>query len=183
MATGNNIKTKEASASAAGSWVERAELSTINQEINEKKEIADREVLVVFPMGKEKYAISIEKVKEVVKLPPIAPVPQSEDYILGVGNIRGNVIAVTDLARKLNPDIASEVDLDTAYVVVIKDPQVHAGMIVSQVPDTIVVEKNQINTSASVVKNLSADDQFIKGIVKVDGDMIILIDILEMIDN
>ena len=165
------------------SWVERAELSAINEEILEGNEVSDREVLVVFPMGKERYAISIERVKEVVKLPPIAPIPQSEDYILGVGNIRGNVIAVTDLSKRINAEVSNDFDLETAYVVVIKDPVVHAGMSVREVPDTIVVEKKQINTSAAVIKNLAAEDQFIKGIVKVDGDMIILIDVLEMIAN
>ncbi|HCX21963.1 MAG: hypothetical protein CMB80_19595 [Flammeovirgaceae bacterium] len=165
------------------SWVEKAELAALNQEIDDKREIEEREVLVVFPLGKEKYAISIEKVKEVVKLPPIAPIPQSADYILGVGNIRGNVIAITDLAKRLNLDYKSDIDLDASFVIVLKDSLVHAGMVVAQVPDTIVVNKSQINTSAAVIKNLSATDQFIKGIVKVDGDMIILIDILEMIEN
>lgn len=165
------------------SWVERAELSAINDEILEGNDISEREVLVVFPMGNERYAISIEKVKEVVKLPPIAPIPQSEDYILGVGNIRGNVIAITDLSKRINAEVSDDYDLESAYVVVIKDSVVHAGMIVKEVPDTIVVDKKQINTSAAVIKNLAAEDQFIKGIVKVDGDMIILIDILEMIAN
>ena len=41
------------------SWVEKAELAALNQEIDDKREIEEREVLVVFPLGKEKYAISI----------------------------------------------------------------------------------------------------------------------------
>ncbi len=164
-------------------WVEKAELASLNKEITEKRELEERDVLVVFPLGKEKYAISIEKVKEVVKLPPIAPIPQSEDFILGVGNIRGNVIAVTDLAKRLNLDNEADIDMTKAFVIVLKDANVHAGMIVAEVPDTIVVNRSQINTSSAVIKNLSAADQFIKGIVKVDSDMIILIDILEMIEN
>ncbi len=173
----------EQKSTQTASWVEKAELAAFNQDIAEKRQIEEREVLVVFPLGKEKYAISIEKVKEVVKLPPIAPIPQSADYVLGVGNIRGNVIAITDLARRLNLDYNTDIDLASAFVIVLKDPNVHAGMIVAEVPDTIVVNKSQINTSAAVIKNLSASDQFIKGIVKVDGEMIILIDILEMIEN
>lgn len=165
------------------SWVEKAELAALNQDLQEKREIEEREVLVVFPLGKEKYAISIDKVKEVVKLPPIAPIPQSAEYILGVSNIRGNVIAITDLAKRLGLEYETEADLATAFVVVLKDSIVHAGMIVSEVPNTVIVNKSQINTSAAVIKNLSAADQFIKGIVKVEGEMVILIDILEMIDN
>lgn len=168
---------------SSSSWVEKAELAALNQDLAEKREIEEREVLVVFQLGKEKYAISIDKVKEVVKLPPIAPIPQSEDYILGVSNIRGNVIAITDLAKRLGLDLENSIDLATAFVIVLKDAIVHAGMIVSRVPDTVIVNKSQINTSAAVIKNLSASDQFIKGIVKVDGEMVILIDILEMIDN
>lgn len=184
MAIGTNIKSeKTESKGYATSWVDKAELSTINQEIRETREIENREVLVVFSLGRETYAVPIERVKEVVKVPNIAPIPQSPEYILGVGNIRGNVIAIADLAKKLNPDNVNVPYTEESYVIVLKDTVVQAGMIVNSVPDTIVVRTSQINTSTSVIKNLSANDQFIKGIVKVEDRMIILIDILDMMET
>jgi len=44
------------------------------------------------------------------------------------------------------------------------------------------VQSSQINTSAAVINNLAPEDHFIKGIVKKDKSMIILVDILEMIE-
>ncbi|MEQ8471615.1 MAG: chemotaxis protein CheW [Marinoscillum sp.] len=166
-----------------GSWVDKAELSSINQEIREPQQIENREVLVVFNLGNETYAVPIERVREVVRVPNIAPIPQAPEYILGVGNIRGNVIAIADLAKKLNPDNTETTYNEESYVVVLKDDTVQAGMIVNSVPDTIVVRSSQINTSTSVIKNLSANDQFIKGIVKVEDKMVILIDILDMMQT
>lgn len=182
-ATKDIQKVRKNPAGGSQSWVERAELSSINQELNKAQDVEDREVLVVFSLGRETYAVPIEEVREVVSVPNIAPIPQSPEYILGVGNIRGNVIAIADLAKKINPDNTDTAYSDESYVIVLKDNTVQAGMIVNSVPDTVVVRTSQINTSASVIKNLSANDQFIKGIVKLDGKMVILIDILVMMQT
>ncbi|MFH6984276.1 chemotaxis protein CheW [Marinoscillum luteum] len=164
------------------SWVEAAALGKLNQEISETGAVEKNEVLVVFPVGRERYALPIEKVREVVKAPKIAPVPQAPDYILGVGNVRGNVLAVIDLEKRINPKAPAMEGLEEAFIIVIKDDTYQAGLIVRQVPDTLLVQSSQINTSAAVINNLAPEDHFIKGIVKKDKSMIILVDILEMIE-
>lgn len=184
MALGENIKSSKKTESAravptAGpSWVDAAANATKPEE----EEVAvEQAVLAVFPIGREHYAIPIDVVKEVVKTPTIAPIPQGPDYVVGVANVRGNVLAMIDLRTKISPgdDLTED---GQQYTIVLKHDSIHAGLLVNTVPDTLKMTVDKINTSASVIKNLSVEDVFISGIVKADkGPMIILIDLFEMI--
>lgn len=191
MALGKNLKsadkpakktdvrssTKKETAEATD-WTEAAELDRLNEDLSARSEKKDLELLMVFPLGRESYALPIGRVKEVVKTPNIAPLPQSPDYIVGVVNIRGNVMAAIDLRNKLSGEAAAGKQQE--FIVVLKEETFQAGLLVEQVPDTIVVEASQISTSSALIKNLAAEDRFIKGIVKKDGKMIILIDVTEL---
>ena len=62
----------------------------------QKNEVSARIQLIIFKLGREEYAMNIDQIKEVVLTPQVAKVPQTEDYIKGVANIRGNIIAILD---------------------------------------------------------------------------------------
>ena len=52
---------------------------------------------LTFALGQESYAIHILKVREIIRLPDITPIPRMPDYVKGVINLRGKVIPVIDL--------------------------------------------------------------------------------------
>ena len=54
--------------------------------------------LVVFRLGKEEFGVNIHQVREIVRLVPITPIPRAPDFIEGVVNLRGQILAVMDLA-------------------------------------------------------------------------------------
>ena len=56
--------------------------------------------MIIFKLGKEEYALHIDQIKEVVLTPGIAKIPQTPDYIIGVANIRGNIISIVSLNTK-----------------------------------------------------------------------------------
>jgi purine-binding chemotaxis protein CheW len=60
-----------------------------------------REEFLTFLLGAEEYAIAIERVREVVRSPPITEVPRAPAHILGVVTVRGEVVAVIDPRRRL----------------------------------------------------------------------------------
>src|SRR6478752_3903251 len=66
----------------------------------QKKDIGRRIQLIIFKLGTEEYALSIDQIKEVVLTPRIARMPQTPSYIKGVANIRGSIIAILDLEQK-----------------------------------------------------------------------------------
>jgi len=63
--------------------------------------ILAREEFLTFLLGAEEYAVAIERVREVVRAPPITEVPRAPAHILGVVTVRGEVVAVVDPRRRL----------------------------------------------------------------------------------
>ena len=165
------------------SWVDAAELSTLNAQVAKDGKKDKLITLVVFPIGKEQYALSIERVKEVVKIPKITKISQTPEYVRGVGNVRGEVICIIDLEKKLYPK-RSDADLsEEGFVVIIKDEDIKAGFYVSKIPNTILINESQVDTESALVTNVSNDEAFFHGIVKRKEDMIIVLDIINMLEQ
>jgi purine-binding chemotaxis protein CheW len=95
---------------------------------NDKNRSSDSKRYLEFYLGKESYAVSLLKVKEVITPPEITPIPKSPAYVCGLINLRGLVLTVIDLRKKLgivpNPNAQTAViifDLDDRMVGVVVD--------------------------------------------------------------
>ncbi len=71
---------------------------------------AAREEYLTFLLGREEYAVAIERVREVVRAPPITEVPRAPAHVLGVVTVRGEVVAVLDPRRRLGLPGAAPAD-------------------------------------------------------------------------
>ncbi|WP_422360053.1 chemotaxis protein CheW [Reichenbachiella sp.] len=174
---------KEESAAAHAQENQTQSLNQLNHDLEAVQQVEeDSRMLVVFPVGQEEYAFEIGQIKEVVPVPPISPVPQTKPYILGVANVRGNVLAVIDLAKKFGRKKGQEEDY-IKYVIVIKSEEIKVAVASSQVPETLMVAESQIDSTADVMRKTNTEQTFINGVVKKDNRMIVLIDVLEMVDG
>ncbi len=138
-------------------------------------------MLIVFPVGEEEYAISIDDIKEVVPTPPIALIPQVPDFVMGVANVRGNVLAVIDLAKKFSTKITD--DEIGKFVLVIKNEEIKIAVNVLNVPNTMIVKDSEVESPTNVISNSGIGSGHIKGIIKKDRRMIIWIDIHEVMES
>lgn len=68
---------------------------------NDKNKSSNSQRYLEFYLGKESYAVSLLKVKEVITLPEVTPIPKSPAYVCGLINLRGLVLTVIDLRKKL----------------------------------------------------------------------------------
>ncbi|MDO1451265.1 chemotaxis protein CheW [Rhodocytophaga aerolata] len=138
--------------------------------------------IIVFKLGSEEYALSIEQIKEVVSTPNIARIPLTQSYIKGVGNIRGNVLAIIDLAERFG--IASEAEINHGthkYTLVVASEEYKIGILVKEVPNTLRVTDADIDTSPHMIQDSSLGNNYIRGIVKSGNRMIILMDVFKII--
>lgn len=150
---------------------------TVDEEDNRRVQI------VVFKLDEEEYALTIDQIKEVVPTPAIANVPQTPDYIKGVANIRGNLIAIIDLEEKFGLKHEDQEEIKRAYTLVIESENINMGILVQEVPNTLSVKLKNIDESNNVIQFSSLDENSIKGIVKFDDRMIILIDLIGMMES
>jgi purine-binding chemotaxis protein CheW len=158
---------------------------SFKEQITESKTVAQSEVgkysrtqLIVFKLGKEEYGLAIDQIKEVVLTPHITRMPQTPSYIKGVANIRGTIIAILDLEEKFGlVEKTSEPAKVGHYTLVVASEEYKMGILVKEVPNTLSVAKSDIDETVNIVQDEKHDRNYIKGIVKVNNRLIILIDI------
>jgi len=137
--------------------------------------------LIIFKLGDEEYALHIDQIKEVVLTPGIAKIPQTPDYIKGVANIRGNIISIVDLNIKFG--LTNINDQTTRYTLVVESDSFKIGILVNEVPNTLVVAETDIDKSSTVLQYSNLDEECIKGVVKSGERMIIMVDMIKMMET
>lgn len=158
----------------------------LEEEVRKVEESGEKIQLIVFNLASEEYAVPIEQVKEIVPTPKISPVPQTPDYVVGIANIRGQVLSVVNLEKKFG--FHREVLLptndkrNTSFVLVIEHEDTSIGVVVNQVPTTFAVPLSKIDSSDAMMQHSTMDASVIKGVANTQGRLIILIDILRMLE-
>jgi len=135
--------------------------------------VAVRRQLVVFKVGVEEFAIDILLTKEVVVMRDITTVPETEDYVEGVMNLRGNLVPVIDLRRRLRASGVSGHD-DRRIIVAQLDGRV-AGLIVDGASEVIRITDDQIEPAPDVILELGAG--YVLGVINLGTRFITLIDL------
>lgn len=147
------------------------------------KEASSNFQIVVFKLGSEEYGISIDQIKEVVITPAITHLPQTPAYVKGVANIRGNIIAILDLEEKFglvrNEENATQ---GSNFTLVIESEEFKMGVLVREVPNTLSISKSNIEETV-FTGDAQSDQTHIKGIVKLEKRLIIMIDIMKVISD
>ena len=162
-------------------------LEDLKQEASEtakEKKMSERCQLIVFKLDGEEYALPIDQVKEVVLTPRIAKIPQTPSYVIGAGNIRGNVIAIIDLEQKFELNQNLEFDqINTYYTLVIENDLYRVGLLVKEVPNTLTIDIDEIDLSKDVIQFSALDERCAQGIVKTNNRMIILVNIIALLET
>lgn len=151
---------------------------------NHRQELSERLQLIIFKLGNEEYGLSIDQIKEVVLTPRIAKMPQTPDYIKGVANIRGNIIAIMDLEERfsLKNSVQRELTEGSNYTLVVESEEYKVGVLVKEVPNTLSINVSEIDTASNFVQYSSLDNNSVRGVVKSGDRMIILIDMLKLVE-
>ncbi len=141
--------------------------------------VADEVQVVAFKLRNEEYGFSILNVQEIKGLTDITRVPFAPDFIKGVINLRGSVLPVIDLKRRLGLE-------DTPYtsntrIVIVQYEDVSVGMLVDAVTEVRTIKGEDFDTTRSITASNDSGSRFISGIGKVDGRLIIHLNISEVI--
>jgi purine-binding chemotaxis protein CheW len=129
--------------------------------------------LVVFQLGHEFYGADISVVREVSPVQRVTRVPRTPKYIEGVTNLRGRVIPVVDLRRRLGLPVSAATKSTRIAVAELEGGQV--GMIVDAVLEVLRVPQSSIEPPSQLLSKVDAE--YVGGVAKVDGRLIILLDL------
>jgi purine-binding chemotaxis protein CheW len=153
-----------------------AELTeTINQAV---KAINNPESkYLTFSLGGEEYGIGILKIKEIIGMMPITPVPRTPAFVKGVINLRGKVIPVMNLRLKF---VMEEIPYtERTCIIVVETEGVRGtlliGIVVDSVSEVLNIKNGDIEETPVLGTDLDTD--YILGIAKINGGVKILLDI------
>ena len=129
--------------------------------------------LVVFKVGGEEFAVDIMLTNEVVLMREITPVPETEGYVEGVMNLRGNLIPVLDFRKRLRA-LGTTAAAEHRIIIAKVDGRT-AGLIVDGASEVIRVNEEMIEPAPDLVWEIGA--AYIEGVVKVNDRFITVIDL------
>lgn len=127
--------------------------------------------LVVFQLGEEEYAISVERVREVVKAERITRVPGVPPYVRGIINLRGRVVPVIDLRQRLG---LGEVSLDRPRIMVVEDGPALVGMLVDRASEVLRLQPGQLQPPDEVLQG-DQNSRFVEAVANLDGRLIVVL--------
>jgi purine-binding chemotaxis protein CheW len=147
----------------------------------QQNQTKDDEVLqyVTFRLDDETYGINVMQIQEVLRYSEIAPVPGSPDYVLGIINLRGNVVTVIDTRRRFGLNDADVTD--SSRIVVMESADQVMGILVDSVAEVVYLKSSEIETAPNVGSEESA--RFIQGVCNKNGELIILVEFDKMLTD
>lgn len=140
----------------------------------EKKEKDELAQLVGFKIGKEHFGVNILMVQEIIRSAPITAVPNSPDFVEGVINLRGSIIPVIELRKRLNLYRATEHQGKDWILIVDVDSRV-TGFLVDSVTKVIKIHKKSIEPPPDIIV-AGLKSQYIKGVCEIGKGLLILLD-------
>ncbi|WP_096087175.1 chemotaxis protein CheW [Agaribacterium haliotis] len=134
---------------------------------------------VTFKLAGETYGVNVMQVQEVLRYTEIAPVPGAPPYVMGIVNLRGNVVTVIDARFRfgLQPGEISE---NTRIVILEAEAHV-VGILVDSVAEVVYLKQSEIETAPNVGNEESA--RFIQGVCHKNDELLILIELDKLLTD
>ena len=138
-----------------------------------EKDNAQTNQYVSFVLCGEEYGIPILCVQEIIRYDTLTKIPQSPEYVVGVLNLRGQVIPVVNLRMKFGLE-DRELDKSTRIIVVEVQGRI-MGMVVDEVSEVLQIELDNISPPPPMGTQLRTD--YISGMAKIKDTLVILLEI------
>lgn len=130
--------------------------------------------LVVFTIGNEEFGVEISQVREIVRLIQITYLPRAPVFVEGVVNLRGQILTVIDLAKRLG--FSSHPRGEATRIIVVEVSGNTVGMIVDSVPEVLRLSSESIEDVPALVET-EVPEHFISGVGKLKDRLLVLLDL------
>ena len=138
-------------------------------------DLAESKQYIVVQIGNEKYGIDISFIDNIVRMSKITRVPKVQSYFKGVMNLRGEIVPVMSIRKKMG--LPEDVITDTSRIIILKlEEKGSIGIIVDEVKEVITLNMAE-------VEKTTAKDSFINGIGKNGNELISLFEINAIVEE
>ena len=135
---------------------------------------------VTFQLGDELYGVNVLQVQEVLKYTEITPVPGAPHYVLGIINLRGNVVTVIDTRARFGQEYK---EADDATRIIFVEVRGHIiGMLVDSVAEVVSMHSSDIETSPNISDD-NENSRYVQGVYSTEDEILILVDVEKMFSD
>jgi len=134
---------------------------------------------VTFRLDNETYGINVMQVQEVLRYTEIAPVPGAPNYVMGIINLRGNVVTVIDTRERFG--LPSQDLSDNTRIVIIETDEQVVGILVDAVAEVVYLRQSEIELAPNVGNDESA--KFIQGVCHKNDELLILVELEKLLSD
>ena len=149
-------------------------------EITKRKALTGARYLS-FVLDQEEYCIEILKIKEIMAMAPVTPIPQTPDFLKGVLNLRGQIIPVIDLRLKFRMNELEYTDRTIIVIVelALDGEKTLMGLVVDSIKEVVNIPEDKVTKMPYV--NAKVKSEFIQGIAESGDGIKIVLDITKVL--
>ena len=129
---------------------------------------------MTFKSGSEYFGLEIQYVQQIIQFQAITKIPETEDYIKGLINLRGKIVPVVDVRVRFKQGECEYTDKTCILVITVKDTTV--GLIVEQIAEVAEIQKENILPPPTIGRNDKGHNKYVYGIGKVGTSVKLLLD-------
>lgn len=130
--------------------------------------------LVVFSIGDEEFGVDIAQVREIIRLRQITYLPKAPNFVEGVINLRGQIVAVINLAKRLG--VPSKAPSNASRIIILEMGNNSVGMIVDAVSEVLKLAPDQIQQIPEFIET-GVPQAYIYGVAKLKDRLLVLLDL------
>lgn len=129
--------------------------------------------LATFYVGDALCGMDILKIQEINKLTQMTKVPQAPEYVIGILNLRGQIVTIIDLGKKIGLG-ETEINQDSRNIIV-NDASGHVGLLVRQISDVVSADMERREPAPANMHGIQGD--FFTGVYKTEQTLIGILDV------
>lgn len=133
-----------------------------------------------FRLHNQLYAIPLLSVKEVLQKPELTPVPNMPQHFEGMINLRGQILGIMNVRKKLGASSSKEESNGSAVIIVIEENGILVGMTVDEVTRVIHAADNQIGPAP--LKDGDPAQKFVTSVIQLDQELIMTLNLFELLE-
>lgn len=134
---------------------------------------------MTFRLGEKYYGIGISYVNEIIGLQPITKVPETEDFIIGLINLRGKILPVIDVRIRFGMEPRAYDD--RTCIIVINVNSIIIGLIVDTIAEVVTIAEEDVIPPPTINPGGGKASRFVYGIGKVENSVKMLLDLDKLI--
>jgi len=133
----------------------------MDNSVKDEGSASNLKLYAVFSLDKEEYASNVDNITEIVKNLPITPVPKSQEFVLGIINLRGKIIPVIDLEKRFG--LVHDSKTLPKHILIIEVNKINFAVRVDEVKEIIKLSDDDIRPVPAAITN-KISEKYLKGV-------------------